>query len=93
MSAAGGQAQRFTSHPSPRTVCPALPGPPPPCRLRTGTSQAVPLVAGVMALLLQDAPSTPPADMQRLLVSAAAKGKLLEVPGSGKASFGEVRGS
>lgn len=65
---------------------------PPNRRLRTGTSQSVPFVAGVMALILQNATGTSPADMQRLLVSSAAAGQLSEVPGSGFATVEKVGG-
>lgn len=60
-------------------------------RLRTGTSQAVPFVAGVIALILQNSTRTSPADMSQLLAASAAKGKLSEVPTSSFASWDKVR--
>lgn len=59
-------------------------------RLRTGTSQAVPFVAGVIALILQNSTSTSPADMGQLLAASAATGKLSEVANSGFASWDKV---
>ncbi|PRW33666.1 peptidase S8 [Chlorella sorokiniana] len=56
-------------------------------QLRTGTSQAVPFVAGVIALILQNSTNTSPADMGQLLTASAARGKLSEVAGSGFASW------
>lgn len=58
-----------------------------PRRLRTGTSQAAPFVAGVIALVLQNSSAAAPADMRRLLVNSASAGQLAEVPGSGYASL------
>lgn len=60
-------------------------------RRRTGTSQAVPFVAGVIALILQNSTRTAPADMSQLLAASAAKGRLSEVPSSRFASWDKVR--
>jgi hypothetical protein len=74
------------------TAAPALTAPLPLLRrLRSGTSQSVPFVAGVMALILQNATGTPPANMQRLLAASAAANKLGEVAGSGFSSLAQVR--
>ncbi len=43
------------------------------CRLRTGTSQAVPFVAGVVALILENRTDTTPAAMATLLTTNAAQ--------------------
>ncbi|KAL4419731.1 hypothetical protein ABPG75_006829 [Micractinium tetrahymenae] len=56
-------------------------------QLRTGTSQAVPFVAGVIALVLQNSSDTSPPNMRRLLVNSASAGQLSEVAGSGFASL------
>ncbi|EFN53822.1 hypothetical protein CHLNCDRAFT_25519, partial [Chlorella variabilis] len=47
-------------------------------QLRTGTSQSVPFVAGVMAQILQNAGGTTPAAMHRRLTASAAADKLSE---------------
>ena len=52
---------------------PCLPPAPPLCRLRTGTSQAVPFVAGVVALILENGTDTTPDIMQQLLTANAAQ--------------------
>ena len=85
-------AQHFS--PFHRCAAPPTPPPPPPPllrRLRSGTSQSVPFVAGVMALILQNATGTPPANLQRLLAASAAANKLGEVAGSGFSSLAQVR--
>lgn len=80
----------------PAFACSAVPPRPTPPRahsrrLRTGTSQAVPFVAGVVALILQNSTNTSPHAMSQLLAASAAAGKLSEVSGSAFASWDKVR--
>jgi hypothetical protein len=56
-------------------------------RIRTGTSQAVPYVAGVMALVLQNSSVTSPEEMEALIVRSAVIGRLSEANNSPFSSF------
>jgi hypothetical protein len=58
--------------------------------VRTGTSQAVPFVAGAMSLILQQRPTMSPADLEQMLVDNSIENKLSPPPESNLAQLGIV---